>query len=622
MGDSELQILITAVDEASETIDGVSASVTGMADEVAASTDAAAGSFAEFGLQVNATTGEIENALLTQEQSFAVAADLVNASNEEMIDLMVEEGITAQEAAATIAEANAEIASSSVAAKGGSAGAYAGLAAIAGIAFLAIKGAIDDAISSAQQWDETSAQVAQILKDTGSAIPLDQIQAYAQQVQSTTLFTQQEALASEALILSHTNLQGSYEETTQMAADLATKMGSDLPNATRILTNALTDPVAGLNQLIRQGNIDFPAATVTIIENMAKVGDTAGADALILQTLQNSIGGVAQAAAGAPGAALTQLGNQITALGTAIGNDLLPLLDKLAQDIEPIISDVIAWTTAHPKLTDAIVLGAAAVAGLALVVGLLAVAWITITPVVALVTTVFGALALAASLPLLPFIALGAAVVVLGALIISNWSALVADVEAIWEMMDDAFSLAWNFIINYNTNGLNLIKSAVHSVMSEISSDWNAIWTDISNFFSNIWNAIVSGLKTEINDVISILDSLISAIDALHINIPAITIPGTKIGTQAVDIGFDIPQIPHLATGGIVSVPTVALIGEAGPEAVMPLSAMGGAAGGMQQIVININGGVFPADASTIRQIGNLLANSIVQNIRVKNYAL
>jgi hypothetical protein len=42
----------------------------------------------------------------------------------------------------------------------------------------------------------------------------------------------------------------------------------------------------------------------------------------------------------------------------------------------------------------------------------------------------------------------------------------------------------------------------------------------------------------------------------------------------------------------------------------------------MQQIVININGGVFPADASTIRQIGNMLANSIVQNIRVKNYAL
>ena len=154
-----------------------------------------------------------------------------------------------------------------------------GLAAIAGIAFLGIKSAIGDAVSSAQAWDETSAQIVQILKDTGSAIPLSQVQAYAQQVQATTLFTQQDVLSSEALILSHKQLQGSFESVTNVAADLATKMGTDLPNATRMLTNALTDPVAGLNQLIRQGNIDFPAATVTMIQNMAKVGDTAGADA-------------------------------------------------------------------------------------------------------------------------------------------------------------------------------------------------------------------------------------------------------------------------------------------------------------------------------------------------------
>ena len=408
-----------------------------------------------------------------------------------------------------------------------------------------------------------------------------------------------------------------------MAADLATKMGTDLPNATRMLTNALTDPVAGLNQLIRQGNIDFPAATVTMIENLAKAGDTAGADAVILQTLSGSIGGLATAAAGAPGAALTQLGNQMTALGTVIGNDLLPLLDQIAKDLEPVIQAVMTWTAAHPKLTDAIVLGSLALAALLLVVGLIGVALITITPVVELVTTIFGALAVAAALPLLPFIVLGAAIAVLAALIISNWSDLVADVEAIWEIMEDAFEIAWNFIINYNTNGLNLIKSAVHSVMEEISSDWNAIWTDISNFFSNIWNAIVSGLKSEINDVISILDALIGAIDALHINISAITIPCTTITTPAVTIGFDIPQIPHLATGGIVSVPTVALIGEGGPEAIVPLSSsgFGGAAAGAggPNINIYIQGGNY-LDQNGATMIGNALAKQIVTQLRVRNY--
>jgi hypothetical protein len=572
MGDSELQILITAIDEASETIAEVSESVSGMAEEVATATDAAGDSFAEFGLQVNETTGEIENALLTQEQSFAVAADLVNASSEEMIDIMLEEGVTAQEAAATIAEANATIAASSEAATAGSAGAYAGFAAIAGIAFLAIKGGIGDAISSAQEWDETSAQVAQILKDTGSAIPLSQIQAYALQVQSTTLFTQQEALSSEALILSHTQLQGSYEETTQLAADLATKMGSDLPNATRMLTNALTDPVAGLNQLIRQGNIDFPAATVTMIENMAKVGNTAGADAMILQTLQNSIGGVDQAAAGAPGAALTQLSNQITALGTAIGNDLLPLLDIIAKDLEPVIQDVTAWAEAHPKLTDAIVLGAAALAALLLLVGLIGVAIITVTPVVEAIGVVIGAL----SAPILGVVAV---IAVLAAAIYFNW---------------------------------NLIKT-----------DTETIWTYISGFISNIWATIQNTVKTGVDYVISAINGFINALDAIKISIPSVSIPGTKLATPAINLGFSIPDIPMLADGGFVTQPTLAIIGEAGPEAVMPLSAMGGGGtGSMQQIVININGGVFPADASTIRQIGNMLANSIVQNIRVKNYAL
>ena len=79
-------------------------------------------------------------------------------------------------------------------------------------------------------------------------------------------------------------------------------MTDQFPNATRILVNALEDPVAGINQLIRQGALSFPAATVTMIENMAKAGDTAGADAIIMKALGDSVGGMAQAAAQAPGA--------------------------------------------------------------------------------------------------------------------------------------------------------------------------------------------------------------------------------------------------------------------------------------------------------------------------------
>jgi hypothetical protein len=52
--------------------------------------------------------------------------------------------------------------------------------------------------------------------------------------------------------------------------------------------------------------------------------------------------------------------------------------------------------------------------------------------------------------------------------------------------------------------------------------------------------------------------------------------------------GFDIPDIPMLAAGGIVTGPTLAMIGEAGPEAVIPLDRMGSMGG--NNITINVQG--------------------------------
>jgi len=49
----------------------------------------------------------------------------------------------------------------------------------------------------------------------------------------------------------------------------------------------------------------------------------------------------------------------------------------------------------------------------------------------------------------------------------------------------------------------------------------------------------------------------------------------------------DIPFIPKLAAGGIVSAPTLALIGESGPEAVVPLSRGGAAMGATVNVTVN-----------------------------------
>ena len=56
--------------------------------------------------------------------------------------------------------------------------------------------------------------------------------------------------------------------------------------------------------------------------------------------------------------------------------------------------------------------------------------------------------------------------------------------------------------------------------------------------------------------------------------------------------GFDVPNIPMLADGGIVNKATLAIIGESGPEAVVPLSRAGEfGMGGGNNVTINVNGG-------------------------------
>lgn len=72
--------------------------------------------------------------------------------------------------------------------------------------------------------------------------------------------------------------------------------------------------------------------------------------------------------------------------------------------------------------------------------------------------------------------------------------------------------------------------------------------------------------------------------------------------------GWSVPDIPMLAAGGIVNSPTLAMIGEAGPEAVIPLDRLGAMGGG--NVTINVNGGdpnaVVDALVKFSRQNGSL----------------
>ena len=104
-----------------------------------------------------------------------------------------------------------------------------------------------------------------------------------------------------------------------------------------------------------------------------------------------------------------------------------------------------------------------------------------------------------------------------------------------------AFRSAWDWAKREVREGADAIVSFVQRLPGRISG-----------FMRNVGHDILSGLKSGINSVISGFNSGINRVgNAIHIGLP---------------------NIPYLASGGLITSPTLAVVGEAGKEAVIPMS--------------------------------------------------
>jgi len=122
----------------------------------------------------------------------------------------------------------------------------------------------------------------------------------------------------------------------------------------------------------------------------------------------------------------------------------------------------------------------------------------------------------------------------------------------------------------------------------------NAIVNTITGFFAGMVNAAIGA----VNAIISAYNSI-----PLLPDIPkAPTVPVPQLGKTSNTPAPGRMNIPRLADGGIVNSPTLALIGEAGPEAVVPLDRMQNGGG----ITINVTGGL-----ATSAEIGESVVNAL-----------
>ena len=211
----------------------------------------------------------------------------------------------------------------------------------------------------------------------------------------------------------------------------------------------------------------------------------------------------------------------------------------------------------------------------------------------------------------------------LGAWFSERWSDVTNALSNVSPWFTDMFQRAWNGLTgifsnfgswfgerwNDVTNALSNVSSwfgdtftraynAVVNAFSSIGSFFSGVWSTVQSIFVNAGQAVGSAVggafRSAVNAVLGTIENVVNGFIGMINGVLGVVrnLPGLGwVGS----IGY--VNLPRLARGGIVDSPTVAMIGEAGKEVVMPLEntgflqTMGRIVGGA---VVNALGGGLP----------------------------
>lgn len=127
----------------------------------------------------------------------------------------------------------------------------------------------------------------------------------------------------------------------------------------------------------------------------------------------------------------------------------------------------------------------------------------------------------------------------------SVWDGISSKVSAIWDTM--------KLVVKY---AVTEVKMTVEDIINKMQAIWDTVWGAVGTAVETAWNTV----KTFVDKIINKVQDAINKLAEL---------PG-KIGGALNP--FDGDVVPFFARGGIVTRQTLAVIGEAGPEAVIPLN--------------------------------------------------
>lgn len=141
-----------------------------------------------------------------------------------------------------------------------------------------------------------------------------------------------------------------------------------------------------------------------------------------------------------------------------------------------------------------------------------------------------------------------------------------------WADVTNALSNVSNWFGEMFTNAYNAVKDAFSSIGDFFSGVWETVKSIFVNAGQMVGEAVGGAFKSAVNAVLGTIENVVNGFIGMINGVLDVVrnLPGLGwVGSVST------VSLPRLARGGIVDSPTIAMIGEAGKEAVVPLENTG-----------------------------------------------